>query len=288
MQKSKHFTVNRFFWPIIVLLALVGTAVWTNAVIFEQKPLRPAPQKNSPAAGLQPPAVPQERSAGGQSAALMMQEGISRVASKVRPAVATISGPANRPAPAAGDLTYIDPHAEGAKAVGSGVIIDRRGYILTTFRTVGRAKQVRVTLFSGTKQEYRADVVNVDPGTDLALVKIDAPDSFPTAVLGNSDLLEVGDLVLALGSPFGFTRTVTMGIVSSNKRALNIEGIRYPDLIQTDATINEGNDGGPLVNVRGEVVGVNMAVFRPNNQFSGIGFAIPINDVMEFINANLG
>jgi S1-C subfamily serine protease len=98
----------------------------------------------------------------------------------------------------------------------------------------------------------------------------------------------VGDIVLAMGSPFGFARTVTMGIVSSNRREVNIDGMRYPDMVQTDATINEGNDGGPLVNVRGEVIGINVASYKLNNQYSGIGFAIPINDVLEFINAKLG
>jgi serine protease Do len=100
-------------------------------------------------------------------------------------------------------------------------------------------------------------------------------------------LIEVGDLVLAIGSPFGFSRTVTMGIVSSNRRRLGIDGTRYPDMIQTDAAINEGNDGGPLVNIRGEVIGINMACYMPDNHYSGIGFAIPINDALEFINASL-
>ena len=86
---------------------------------------------------------------------------------------------------------------------------------------------------------------------------------------------------------FGFSRTVTMGIVSSNRRELNINGIRYPDMIQTDTAINEGNDGGPLINIKGEVIGVNMACFMPDNQYSGIGFAIPINDILGFVSSRL-
>jgi serine protease Do len=97
----------------------------------------------------------------------------------------------------------------------------------------------------------------------------------------------VGDLVFAIGSPFGFSRTVTMGIVSSNRRQLSINGIRFPEMIQTDAAINEGNDGGPLVNIRGEVIGISMACFMPDNHFSGIGFAIPISDAIDFIDANI-
>jgi serine protease Do len=288
MKKSKKFTMNRFFWPGVVLLVLIIGAIWTNAGVVEQGPLRSPPQV-SPLAPL-PVQVPAAQ--GGQWAspqtALLIQEGISQVASMVRPAVVAVSGPMIAQMSAGTDLTYLNPYPGNSGLVGSGFIIDGRGYVLTTFRTVGKANLVRVTQFSGGRQEYQADVVGVDPKTDLALLKIRGQDLFPTVVLGNSDLIEVGDLVLAVGSPFGFTRTVTMGIVSSSGRELNIEGIRYPDMIQTDATINEGNDGGPLVNIRGEVIGVNMACYRPNNRYSGIGFAIPINDVLVFINANLG
>lgn len=288
MKKSNQFHINRFFWPIIALLVLVIGAIWTNAGVVGPGIPQPSVQGNLPPIALGPVPALQENNPSGQGAALMMQEAISHVASMVRPAVVSISGAVNTQAPSGSGLTYLNPYPGGSGLVGSGVIIDRRGYVLTTFRTVGRATQVRVSLFSGTPREYMADVVNVDPNTDLALLRINAREIFPTVILGNSDLLEVGDLVLAVGSPFGFARTVTMGIVSSNRRGLNIDGIRYPDMIQTDATINEGNDGGPLVNIRGEVVGINMAIYRPNNQFTGISFALPINDVMGFINANLG
>jgi len=180
-------------------------------------------------------------------------------------------------------LTHVAPYPGNSGLVGSGFIIDARGYVVTTFGTVGKATRVRVSLFSGNRTEYDADVIAVDPKTDLALLKILANDVFPTIILGNSDLVEIGDIVFAIGSPFGFSRTVTMGIVSSNRRNMNIDGTKYPDLIQTDAAINEGNDGGPLVNIRGEVIGVNMAYYRPHSRFSGIGFAVPINDVLAFI-----
>jgi len=205
----------------------------------------------------------------------------------VRPAVVGVSRPASGQIQPNTGLTYINPYSGSSGSMGSGFIIDRRGYVLTTFQTVGSAGAVNVTLFSGSKREYQADLIVVDPATDLALLKIRAQDIFPTVTLGNSDLLEVGDIVLCVGSPFGFSRTVTMGIVSSNRRKLNINGANYPDMIQTDASINEGNDGGPLVNIKGEVIGVNMACFMPDNQYSGIGFAIPINDIMAFINGNI-
>ena len=195
----------------------------------------------------------------------------------------SVSGPFTGQTAPQGGLKYVDPYRGNSGLVGSGFIIDHRGYVLTTFRTVGKAARVKVSLFAGNRTEYQADVVCIDAGTDLALLKIRSNDVFPAIVLGNSELVEIGDIVFAVGSPFGFSRTVTMGIVSSNRRTLNIGGIKYPDMIQTDATINEGNDGGPLVNIRGEVVGVNMAYYRPHNQFSGIGFAVPINDVLAFI-----
>lgn len=272
---------------MFVLLALIVGAIWTNAGIVEHRALQIGPQDNMPAPA--PGQAPARQGGDGASprTALMVQEGISRVVSMVRPAVVAVSGPMTAETPGGTGLTYVNPYRGISGPVGSGMIIERTGYVLTTFRTVGRANQVQVTLFSGGRRTYEADVIGVDPKTDLALLRIRAREVFPAIVLGNSDLVEVGDLVLAIGSPFGFCRTVTMGIVSSNNRELSIDGIRYPDMIQTDATINEGNDGGPLVNIRGEGIGVNMACYKANNQYSGIGFAIPINDVLGFINANL-
>ena len=268
-------------------MVLITGAIWTNAGIFQHptpvipvRPLLTPPVDQTPAAAEGDVASPR--------AALMMQEGISQVVSMVRPAVVGVTKPTQGQIPAATGLTYLTPYAGSQGQVGSGIIVDQRGYVLTTFQTVGRENVVQVTLFSGGRRDYQADVIGVDPNTDLALLRIRAQEVFPSVILGNSDLLEVGDVVFSIGSPFGFSRTVTMGIVSSNRRGLNIEGVRYPDMIQTDAAINEGNDGGPLVNVRGEVVGVNMACYMANDHYSGIGFAIPINDALAFMNATPG
>ncbi len=287
MKKNNNFRINNFFWPIAVFVALAVGAVWTNAGVLEHAPAQTMPQSHLTApAPIQLPSRQQGEMASPRTA-LMMQEGISQVVSKVRPAVVGVSKtPAGQIATGTG-LTYLQPYSGSAGVVGSGVIIDRRGYVLTTFQTVGTAELVRVTLFSGGKRECQADVIGVDPRTDLAILKMRVQDIFPTVIVGNSDLLEVGDLVFAIGSPFGFARTVTMGIISSNRRRLVIDGTRYPDMIQTDSAINAGNDGGPLVNIRGEVIGINMACYMPNNNYAGIGFAIPINDALEFINANL-
>ncbi len=270
-------------WPGAVILALVIGAIWTNAGIVDNAPGQILPQGYLP--------VPAQGRLQGDMAsprtALMMQEGISQVVSMVRPAVVGVSKASAGQIPAGTGLTYLQPYSGSAGVVGSGVIIDRRGYILTSFQTVGTANVVQITLFSGGRRQYQADVIGVDPNTDLVLLKVRAREIFPAIVLGNSNLIEVGDLVFAIGSPFGFSRTVTMGIVSSNRRRLGIDGTRYPDMIQTDAAINAGNDGGPLVNIRGEVIGINMACYMPDNNYSGIGFAIPVNDALEFINANL-
>ncbi len=285
MKKNRHFSATRFFWPFVVLAVVGVVAIFSNAVVVQKKAVELPATSGNLSAPIQAP-VSQTIGNPSPGTALMLQEGITEVVSKVRPSVvavaSSLNGP-NGPPAQEGGLTYVDPYRGNKGLVGSGFIIDNRGYILTTFRTVGKATQVKVTLFAANRTEYVADVVAVDANTDLALLKIRSNDIFPAIVLGNSDLVEIGDIVFAVGSPFGFSRTVTMGIVSSNRRTLYIGGIKYPDTIQTDATINEGNDGGPLVNIRGEVVGVNMAYYRPHNQFSGIGFAVPINNVLEFI-----
>ena len=232
-----------------------------------------------------PPPGPEQ--AASPYTALMVQENISQVVAMVRPAVVSVLRPAGAQMAANSSLTYINPYPSGSGPMGSGVIIDARGFILTTFQTVGQATQVTVTLFSGKGREYVADVLDVDTKTDLALLQIRDGGPFPTVQLGNSDLIETGDIAFAVGSPFGFSRTVTMGIVSSIRRQLSINGVRYPDMIQTDAAINAGNDGGPLVNIKGEVIGINVACYMMDDNYSGIGFAIPANDFQPFIGDRL-
>lgn len=156
------------------------------------------------------------------------------------------------------------------RSLGSGFIIDKEGHILTNNHVVEKASSIRVKLTDG--KEYEAKVVGKDPKTDIALIKINAKNSLPVALIGDSDKLEVGDWVLAIGNPFGLERTVTSGIVSAKGRVIG-QG-PYDDFIQTDASINPGNSGGPLFNLKGEVVGINTAIVSGGQ---GIGFAIPIN-----------
>ena len=158
-------------------------------------------------------------------------------------------------------------------AFGSGMIITSDGYILTNSHVVKNADKIEVTLSD--KRSFKGKVVAQDPDTDIAVVKINAKN-LPIVEFGNSDKLEVGELVLAIGGPFGLTKTVTSGIVSATGRdKVNIT--EYGDLIQTDAAINPGNSGGPLVNIEGKVIGVNVAIFSRSGGYQGIGFAIPSN-----------
>jgi serine protease Do len=167
---------------------------------------------------------------------------------------------------------------ERERGLGSGVIINPAGYILTNNHVVEKATTVKVTLLD--KREFTAKVVGTDPQTDVAVVKIDA-GSLPALPLGNSDGTRVGDLCLAIGNPFGYDHTVTMGIVSAKGRSLE-RGLHIQNFIQTDAAINPGNSGGALINARGELIGMNTAIisgggFGGEAGNIGIGFAVPVN-----------
>ena len=175
------------------------------------------------------------------------------------------------------------PQQREAHSVGSGVIIDAgEGYVITNNHVVAKADEIIVTLKD--KRQFRAELVGTDPETDIAMLRID-PENLTALPLGNSGALRVGDFVIAIGNPFGLGHTVTSGIVSALGRSgLGIEG--YEDFIQTDASINPGNSGGALVNLRGELIGINTAILGPGGGNIGIGFAIPI-DMAEQVIAQL-
>lgn len=166
------------------------------------------------------------------------------------------------------------------RGLGSGVIVDPSGFIVTNHHVVDAAEEIKVLLSD--KSEFTATVVGTDPKSDLAVLKIHASE-LPTIAWADSDELEVGEYVLAVGNPFGLNQTVTMGIVSAVGRA-RMGIAEYEDFIQTDAAINPGNSGGPLVNARGELVGINTAIFSRTGGSMGIGFAVPSNmarDILE-------
>jgi serine protease Do len=158
-----------------------------------------------------------------------------------------------------------------ASALGSGVIVSEQGYILTNNHVVKGADEIKVILHD--KREFTGKIVGTDPRTDLAVIKINARD-LPTIKFGASGKLKIGDIVLAVGNPFGLNQTTTMGIVSAVGRS-NVGIADFEDFIQTDAAINPGNSGGALVNTNGELVGINTAIFSTSGGYMGVGFAIP-------------
>ena len=164
---------------------------------------------------------------------------------------------------------------------GSGFVIDKEGHILTNYHVIAEARQVEVTMHN--RKKYKATVVGTDPPHDLAVIQIKASDLTP-AVLGDSRNLQVGQKVYAIGNPFGLAGTMTRGIVSSIRPVREPNGAMIDEAIQTDAAINPGNSGGPLMNWRGEVIGINTMILSSVGQNAGIGFAIPINTAKAVLN----
>jgi serine protease Do len=163
------------------------------------------------------------------------------------------------------------------ETLGSGVIVDARGYIITCYHLIRDYPKVNVTVFSSVRQIYKANIVDVDIANDLAVLKIASDRPLPVAKLANSDMVKATDTILAIGSPFGFEHTVTGGIISDNKRSIVIGNTVYEDMFQTDAAVNRGSAGGALINSDGQVVGINTAIASPSGYFAGVSFAIPIN-----------
>ena len=174
------------------------------------------------------------------------------------------------------------------RSLGSGVIVDPKGYIVTNRHVVEKADRIRVALQDDAPGVlHDAKVIGSDQETDLAVIKIDVSRPLPAAKLGNSDGMQVGDWVLAIGSPFGLQETVTAGIVSAKGRNI-VPGRQFQSFIQTDAAINPGNSGGPLVNMLGEVIGINTAILTETNQSAGVGFALPSKTVAKVYNQLTG
>jgi len=165
------------------------------------------------------------------------------------------------------------PREQVERSLGSGVIVAEDGYIITNDHVISQATEVTVSLAD--KREFKATVVGADPKTDVAILKIDSKD-LPTISLGNSDAARVGDIVLAIGNPFGIGQTVTMGIISATGRT-HMGIVDYENFIQTDAAINPGNSGGALVDIEGNLIGINTAIVSRTGGYQGIGFAIPSN-----------
>jgi len=164
------------------------------------------------------------------------------------------------------------PTERKATSLGSGFIIKKDGIVVTNNHVIANADDIIVRVDN---KEYQAKVLGSDPYSDIAVLKIESSKNFKTVDFGNSDKSRVGDWVVAIGNPFGLGGTVTSGIISARNRDINLT--RYDDFIQTDASINQGNSGGPLFNMNGDVIGINTAIISPSGASSGIGFAIPAN-----------
>jgi S1-C subfamily serine protease len=251
---------------VLALVILVGVAYWAGARFSPRQPLEvqafPAGEASAPSSS--PTSTAQ------RDAALTEDESLNvRVYRQASPAVANVLTKATEY-----DF-FMNPVAvEGA---GSGFVIDTRGYILTNYHVVQEAQTIEVVL--GDQSRFAAKVIGADQRNDVALVKIDPKDKKLVALpLGDSSALQVGQKVLAIGNPFGFQSTLTTGVVSALGRTVQTGETTFIDeAIQTDAAINRGNSGGPLINTRGEVIGINSAIYTPSGTTAGIGFAIPIN-----------
>lgn len=167
------------------------------------------------------------------------------------------------------------------EGTGSGVVVDPNGYILTNNHVVEKADRIKVRMAGDPTNEYDAKLIGFDRETDLAVIKVDAGKKLTAAKIGNSDAVQVGDWAVAIGSPFGLEATVTAGIISAKDRAGTEQ---FQHFLQTDAAINPGNSGGPLLNINGEVIGINTAIATRSGGYQGIGFALPINTAVKSYN----
>ncbi|HWG58909.1 MAG TPA: trypsin-like peptidase domain-containing protein [Candidatus Acidoferrales bacterium] len=231
-----------------------------------------------------------------------LSNGFAAISKRVEPAVVNISTiqvierpksnrSSRRPGDPLGDffdhfLNSPDDTPDAERSLGSGVIVDKNGFVLTNNHVVDQATKIMVSI-DGDPTPYTARVIGTDKDTDLAVIKIDANRELPVAKLGNSDGVQVGDWVLAFGSPFGLSSTVTAGIVSAKDRSMENDGRashQFQRFIQTDAAINPGNSGGPLVSLAGEVVGIDTAIYTGSRGFEGVGFALPSNVAISVYN----
>jgi S1-C subfamily serine protease len=266
MTKQKHEAGRGPLRLILVALILILGAYWVGAR-YGPRQVRDVEARRlaaEPLPGLSPSNAPDRQ------VSLTEDESINvRIYHQASPAVANILTKATEY-----DF-FMDPvPVEGA---GSGFLIDPRGYILTNFHVVAGAQTIEVIL--GDKSRYPAKFIGADQRNDIALIKIDAKGKqLASLPLGDSSTLQVGQKVLAIGNPFGFQSTLTTGVVSALGRTVQTSESTFIDAaIQTDASINRGNSGGPLIDSHGDVIGINSAIYTPSGTAAGIGFAIPIN-----------
>nr|ASQ41192.1 magnetosome protein MamEO [Candidatus Magnetananas rongchenensis] len=209
-----------------------------------------------------------------------LQESISQAIAKVRPSVVSIKAQKQKKANGEPAVWY--------ESIGSGFFVDDRGYIISDYHVVENAENITVSLWRSRDNHFVARVVDADKELDLVLLKIDSNEIFKPAPLGNSEHLEIGEWIISVGSPFGFEHSVTIGIISDLHRRLVIGNVTYDNMIQTDAVINQGNSGGPVIDIHGNIIGVGTAIYAPSGTYIGLGFASPINRVKHFYSRSTG
>lgn len=276
MTRNKGYIAGASFTAFVAVMAFImGLVIASNINIFQGR--------NTGESIAQEPSYPSVENMGAYG-----KSPFTAIAKEVLPAVVNIS--AERiitvrtplfPFPFEEFFGEVPKEYERkAQSLGSGIIISRDGYLITNNHVVEHADKIIITLADNTT--YKNDdveIIGADPKTDVAVLRIRTKDPLPFARMGNSDEIEIGDWAIAFGSPFGFSQTMTVGVISAKGRThvpLS-HGPTFQDFIQTDAAINSGNSGGPLVNIEGEVIGINSAIASPSGGNVGIGFAIPIN-----------
>jgi len=231
-----------------------------------------------------------------QEEALKVQQAFNSVAAAARPAVVSIRvlreevGRVVEPEFYFGHMVPVERYYRyDTGGLGSGVIVDPAGYVLTNEHVVSGADKIQVILLDqkGREKKYVASLAASDARLDLAVLKIQSKDTFPALKFAEKPAA-VGDWAIAVGYPFGFKQTMTSGIVSGTDVSMRIQGRRYARLLQTDAAINQGNSGGPLLNLKGEIIGVNSAIVSPSGAFAGLGFAIPAQEARRAYEDFLG
>jgi S1-C subfamily serine protease/uncharacterized membrane protein YfcA len=209
-----------------------------------------------------------------------LQEAISRAVSVNKASVTSVKARKKTGVQGGGEIWY--------ESIGSGVVVDERGYILTNSHVIRGSQSILVGFWEQGVKDVKADLVDEDPSSDLALLRVDPPVELRRAVFADSNKIAQGDWVVALGCPLGFEYSASFGVVSALKRDLRIEGTAYRGMLQTDAHISQGNSGGPLLDLDGEVAGITVAIYSPDNAYTGVGFVIPSNKAARFVSNTTG
>ncbi len=263
-------------WLSLVAASVLGGSVALGGAYLMQEDTPPTPVVQQTAPVQQAPKLVNNN--GTTTAPVNFVE----AADRAMPAVVNITSITARQARNERERRYYEFFGSpgASRATGSGVIISDRGYIVTNNHVIKNATQVEVTLTDNRK--YQAEIMGTDPSTDLAVLKIEA-DALPVIRLADSDETRIGEWVLAIGNPFELNSTVTAGIISAKGRDISILNGQYSieSFIQTDAAVNPGNSGGALVNVNGELIGINTAIYAPSGTYAGYSFAVPINLVKK-------